>query len=226
MKAVRHTTYGLPEVLRICEVPCPVPRGNEILIRIRASTVNRSDGASRAADPFLMRFVNGLLKPSQQASGTEFAGDVERVGPQVTRFKAGDAVFGRAQDETPGTHAEFFCMPESGPVAHKPAAMPYEHAAAICDGAMLAGIYIRLINVDRQRRVLINGASGSIGSAAVQLAKIRGAEVTAVCKTESIDIVRSLGADRVIDYKVEDFTKLDARFDVVFDAVGKSTLAR
>lgn len=226
MKAIRHTVYGAPEVLRLCEVPRPVPRDDEVLIRIRASTVNRSDGASRAADPFLMRFFNGLLVPRQHGSGTEFSGDIAAVGSRVTLFNVGDAVFGRAPDERPGTHAQFYCMPETGAIALKPASLPYEDAAAICDGAMLAGMYIRLIDVARFPRIIVNGASGAIGSAAVQLAKLKGATVTAVCKTDAIDRVSALGADRVIDYTTTDFTQLRDPVDVVFDAVGKSTSGR
>lgn len=226
MKAVRRTVYGPAEVLRLCEVPRPVPRDNDVLIQVRASTVNRSDAASRAADPFLMRFFNGLLAPRQHGSGTEFSGDIVAVGSRVTLFKVGDAVFGRAPDELPGSHAEFYCMSETGAMALKPAGVPYEEAAAICDGAMLAGMYIRLIDFAHFPHLIVNGASGAIGSAAVQLAKLKGAIVTAVCKTSAIDRVRALGADRVIDYTTTDFTQLADPVDAVFDAVGTSTCGR
>jgi len=226
MKAIVHTRYGPPEVLQLLEVARPTHKDREILIRVHATTVNRSDCGFRAASPFVSRFFSGLTRPRRHISGTEFAGEVESVGREVTAFKVGDKVFGRAQDEAPGAHAEYLCMPEDGAVGHMPGNVTFAQAAAICDGAMLAGMFLRLVDFDRHPRVLINGASGSIGSAAVQLAKVKGAHVTAVCKTEAIDIVRSLGADHIIDYTKEDFTTLDQTFDVVYDAVGKTSLTR
>mgnify|MGYP001573177342 CR=1 FL=1 len=226
MRAAVHTRFGPPEVLRVMDVEKPVPRDNEILIKVHASTVNRSDCGFRSASPWIVRLFAGLSKPRRPISGTEFAGEIEQIGRGVTLFKVGDAVFGRAQDETPGSHAQYMCMPQDGAVAHKPRNLTFAEAAVICDGAMLAGMWIRRVDFNRHKKVLVNGASGAIGSACLQLAKVHKAHVTAVCKTEAIDIVRSLGADRVIDYKKEDFTTLDESFDVVFDAVGKSSLTR
>jgi NADPH:quinone reductase-like Zn-dependent oxidoreductase len=212
--------------MRIAETPRPEPGPKDLLVRVHASTMNRSDCGFRAAKPFIVRPFSGLIRPRHSISGTEFSGVVAAIGSEVTGFAEGDAVFGRLQDERPGAHAEYLRIPESGAVAHKPANLSHEQAAAVCDGAMMAGLYLRLIDVSRHPRILINGASGAIGSAAVQIAKADGARVTAVCKTEAVERIRALGADHVIDYLKEDFAATDEVYDVVLDFVGTSALGR
>jgi NADPH:quinone reductase-like Zn-dependent oxidoreductase len=225
VKAAVHTRYGPPEVARLGEVAAPVPGADELLIKVNATTVNRTDCGVRQADPVIVRFFTGLTRPKQTILGSEFAGEVEAVGQHVTSFREGDAVFGLSSDEF-GAHAEYICLPESGSVARKPVNMTYEQAAAVCDGAMLALQALRRAGLQRGQKILIHGASGSIGTAAVQLAKYHGAEITAVCGTKNMELLRSLGADRVIDYTREDFTKDGERHDIVFDAVGKSSFRR
>jgi NADPH:quinone reductase-like Zn-dependent oxidoreductase len=225
MKAVVHTKYGPPDVLQLKEVDEPVPKDNEVLIRVHATTVNRTDCGFLRAEPFIVRFFSGLLRPKATILGSELAGEVEAAGKDVTSFKQGDHVFGLTGVHF-GAHAEYVCLPEEAPIAAKPANMDYEEAAAVCDGAMLAIAFIRRTNPQEGQRVLVNGASGSIGSAAVQLAKYYGAEVTAVCNTRNLELVRSLGADVVIDYTREDFTRHGQTYDAVFDAVGKSSFRR
>jgi NADPH:quinone reductase-like Zn-dependent oxidoreductase len=220
-----NTRYGPPEVVRLEEVPRPDPGPDHLLIRVHATTVNRTDCGVRQADPVVARLFTGLTRPRHKILGNEFAGDVEAIGQEVTSFTEGDAVFGLATDES-GAHAEYIRVPQSGSVARQPDAITYQQAAASCDGAMLALKALRKARVERGQRILINGASGAIGSAAVQLAKYFGAEITAVCGTENIELVQSLGADRVIDYKREDFTNDGRRYEVVFDAVGKSSFRR
>lgn len=225
MKAAVHTKYGTPNVLLLKEVEKPVPTDNEVLIRVHATTVNRTDCGFLRAEPFFVRFVSGLLRPKATILGSELAGEVEAAGKEVTSFKPGDQVFGLTGLHF-GAHAEYVCLPEEAAIAARPANMDYEEAAAVCDGAMLAIAFIRRTNPQEGQRVLVNGASGSIGSAAVQLAKYYGAEVTAVCNTRNLELVRSLGADAVIDYTREDFTRHGQRYDAVFDAVGKSSFRR
>lgn len=225
MKAVVHTKYGPPDVLLLKEVEEPVPKDNEVLIRVHATTVNRTDCGFLRAEPFIVRFFSGLLRPKATILGSELAGEVAAAGKDVTSLKQGDQVFGLTGPHF-GAHAEYVCLPEEAPIARKPANMDYEEAAAVCDGAMLAIAFIRRTNPQEGQRVLVNGASGSIGSAAVQLAKYYGAEVTAVCNTRNLELVRSLGADAVIDYTREDFTRHGQRYDAVFDAVGKSSFRR
>lgn len=225
MKAVVHTKYGSPDVLQLMEVERPVPKDNEVLIRVHATTVNRTDCGFLRAEPFFVRVVSGLLRPKATILGSELAGEVEAAGKDVTSFKQGAQVFGLTGLHF-GAHAEYVCLPEEAPIETKPANMGYEEAAAVCDGAMLAIAFIRRTNPQEGQRVLVNGASGSIGSAAVQLAKYHGAEVTAVCNTRNLELVRSLGADAVIDYTREDFTRHGQTYDAVFDAVGKSSFRR
>jgi NADPH:quinone reductase-like Zn-dependent oxidoreductase len=225
VRAAVHASYGPPDVVRVAAVPRPVPGPNELLIKVHATTVNRTDCGFRQADPVLARFFTGLTRPRRTILGSEFAGEVEAVGEHVTSFAEGDAVFGLSGNQF-GAHAEYLCVPESGSVARKPAGASYEQAAAACDGAMLALRALRKAVLQRGQRILVNGASGAIGTAAVQLARNFGAQVTAVCGTSNVDLVRSLGADRVIDYTREDFTKDGQRYDVVFDAVGKSSYRR
>jgi NADPH:quinone reductase-like Zn-dependent oxidoreductase len=225
VKAWVYTRYGPPEAVRLEEVPQPDPGRGELLIRVRATTVTRTDCGVRRADPFIVRLFTGLARPRHKVLGSEFSGEVEAVGRDVTSFAKGDEAFGLSTDAS-GAHAEYICLPESGSVARKPAGVSHQQAAATCDGAMLALTALRKAQVERGQKVLVNGATGAIGSAAVQLAKHFGTDVTAVCGTENLELVRSLGADRVIDYKREDFTKDSGRYDVVFDAVGKSSFRR
>lgn len=226
MRAVVQSEYGVPEVLRIEDVAAPRPRPDQILVRVHASTVNRTDTGFRAATPAIVRFWSGLWRPRYDIPGTEFAGVVSELGSQVTTFEVGQRVFGRLEDETPGAHAEFVCVSADKAVGEQPAGVSHVEAAALCDGVMLANASITKLNLRPGVKVLVNGASGSIGTAVVQLAKARGAVVTAVCKTDSIDIVRSIGAERIINYERADFTACGETFSVVFDAVGKSSLGR
>jgi NADPH:quinone reductase-like Zn-dependent oxidoreductase len=225
MRAVVFDRYGPPEVLRLEEVERPMPRGDEVLIKVHASTVNRTDTGLRSAEYFISRFLTGLVRPKRRIPGTELAGELEAVGPAVTEFKVGDHVFG-VSAKTAGAHAEFICLPENAPLAHKPAGMPFEEAAAVPDGVILALSFLRRVDLRKRRKILIYGASGSIGTAGVQLAKYFDANVTAVCNTKNVELVRSLGADRVIDHTQEDFTKSGEAYDFIFDAVGKLAFKR
>ena len=218
MRAVVHDKYGAPDVLRLEEVERPVPRDDEVLVRIHATTVNRTDCGLRSAELFITRFFTGLRRPKRRILGMELAGEVEAVGAAVTQFEVGDQVFGVNGS---GAHAEFVCMREDRPLAHKPAGMTFEEAAAVCDGATLALACLRRADLRKGRSILIYGASGSVGTAAVQLARYFDADVTAVCDTKNVALVSSLGADEVVDYLQEDFTKNGKTYDVIFDAVGK-----
>jgi NADPH:quinone reductase-like Zn-dependent oxidoreductase len=220
MRAVVHDRYGPPEVLRIEEVERPAPKEDEVLVRVHATTVNRTDCGWRSAKPFIFRYFTGLRRPRQRSLGMELAGEVEAVGASVSEFEAGDHVFGL---KAFGANAEFVCMRQSAALAHKPAGMSFEEAAAVCDGAITALRCLRRADLRKGQKILVYGASGSIGTAAVQLAKHFGAHVTAVCNTKNVDVVRSLGADEVIDYTQEDFTKKGEAYDVIFDAVGKDS---
>jgi NADPH:quinone reductase-like Zn-dependent oxidoreductase len=222
MRAVVYTKYGPPDVLQLREVPKPPPKDNEVLIRIYATTVNRTDCGFLRAKPFIVRFFSGLTRPKNTILGNEFAGKVEAAGKDITSFRVGDKVFGY-NDTDFGAHAEFMTMPEEGMLTSMPANMTYEEAAPSTEGGHYALNYVRKANVRSWQKVLINGATGAIGSAAVQLVKYYGAEVTAVCNTKNVKLVQSLGADKVIDYTKEDFTKSGQGYDFVFDAVGKSS---
>jgi NADPH:quinone reductase-like Zn-dependent oxidoreductase len=223
VKAVVHDRYGSPEVLRLEDVERPVPEADQVLVKIHATTVNRTDCGLRSAEYFISRFVTGLRRPKRRILGMELAGEVEAVGEAVTEFAVGDEVFGVRGS---GAHAEYVCMSETAPLAHKPAGMTFEEAAAVCDGAALALACLRKAGSLKGRSVLVYGASGSVGTAAVQLARYFGADVTAVCNTKNLELVRSLGADRVIDYTQDDFTKNGETYDVIFDAVGKHSFRR
>jgi NADPH:quinone reductase-like Zn-dependent oxidoreductase len=225
MKAVVHDRYGPPEVLRIEEVERPVPKDDEVLVKIRATTVSRTDTGLRSADLFASRFVTGLLRPKRKILGSDLAGEVEGVGATVTEFEIGEHVFGINPWKF-GTHAEFICMRASAALGHMPANMSFEEASAVCDGAILALNALRPAELRAGQRILINGASGSIGTAGVQLARYFGADVTAVCKSKNFELVRSLGADEVIDYTQEDFTKNGQTYDVIFDSVGNLSFTR
>ena len=226
MRAVVFDRYGAPDVLRLEDVVQPVPKEDEVLVKMHATTVTRSDCAVRAGKPFISRFFTGLRRPKQRILGTELAGEVEAVGAAVHEFAVGDHVFGTTSAFRFGTHAEFICMQESAPLAHKPAGMSFEEAAAVCDGVILALMGLRAAGLRKGQKIVIYGASGSIGTAAVQLARYFEADVTAVCNTKNLELVRSLGADRVIDYTQEDFTKNGETYDVIFDAVGKHSFRR
>ena len=225
MKAVVYDSYGPPDVLRLEEVARPAPKPDEVLIRVHATTVNRTDCGLRAGEPFVSRLISGFPRPRWRILGTELAGTVEAAGAAVTQFTAGDEVFG-VNAWRFGAHAEFVCVRERGPLAPKPAGMSFEEAAAVCDGAALALGCLRAASVRQGRSILIYGASGSIGTAAVQLARYMGANVTAVCNTAYVELVRSLGADHVIDYTRADFTQNGEAYDIVFDAVGMQPFGR
>ena len=232
MRAVVYDRYGPPEVLRLDEVERPVPRDTEVLVKVQATTVNRFDTATREANrrsglaiSLLSRLVSGLRRPRQRVLGTEFAGEVEAAGAAVTEFAVGDRVFGTTGLKF-GAHAEYLAMPVSARIAQMPAGMSFEEAAPTCDGALNALTCLKQADLREGRRILIYGASGAIGTAGVQLARSFGADVTAVCNTKNLELVRSLGADKVIDYTQEDFTKNGQTYDVILDAVGKHSFTR
>ncbi|WP_129643716.1 NAD(P)-dependent alcohol dehydrogenase [Peristeroidobacter agariperforans] len=217
MKAVMQRCYGAPEMLTLEDIPKPTPADNEVLVRVQAAAVNPLDWHSVAGWPYVMRLGGGLGTPNDPRTGVDFAGTVESVGKQVTRFKPGDEVFGGRG----GAFAEYVVVPEDRAIAAKPANVTFEQAAAIPVAAVTALQALRdQAHVQAGQRVLINGASGGVGTFAVQIAKSFGAEVTGVCSTRNVELVRSLGADHVIDYKKEDFTSLNKRYDVIIDNVG------
>jgi NADPH:quinone reductase-like Zn-dependent oxidoreductase len=232
MKAVVYDRYGPPEVLRFEEVERPEPKEDEVLVKVHATTVNRSDVHIREANrsnglaaTLLSRMVSGLRGPRQRILGSEFAGEVAGAGAAVKEFASGDRVFGTTGLRF-GAYAEFMCVRESARIARMPAGMSYEQAAPICDGALNALMCLTAAKLRKGSTILIYGASGAIGTAGVQLAKHFGADVTAVCSTKNIELVKSLGADRVIDYTQEDFTENGQTYDVIFDAVGKHSFKR
>ena len=221
MKAIVYTKYGSSDVLQLKEVEKPVPKDDEVLIRVHATTVNRTDCATIRAKPFFMRIVTGLFKPKKQIPGTEFAGDIEAVGKSVSSLKVGDNVFG-FNDEGAGSHAQYMTTKECN-VITIPGNISYKQAAASSEGAHYAYNFINKVNLQKGQNVIVNGATGAIGSAAVQLLKNFDVHVTAVCATKNIELIKSLGANKVIDYTKEDFTKDEQKFDFVFDTVGKSS---
>jgi NADPH:quinone reductase-like Zn-dependent oxidoreductase len=225
MKAAVYARYGPPEVVRVVDVPTPVPEADEVLVKVCATTVNRTDCGFRGAKPWFIRPFSGLVRPRVKILGNEFAGEVEAVGRAVTSFAAGDRVFGY-DDSAWGAHAEYLTIRQDASLARIPANLSYVQAAPATEGSHYALANIRKAGVRRGQRVLVNGATGAIGSAAVQLLASRGVHVTAVCDTAHVKLVQELGAERVIDRTAEDFTQDDQTYDVVFDAVGKSSFGR
>jgi len=222
MKAIVYTKYGPPDVLQLKEIAKPIPKDNEVLIKIHATTVNRTDCATIRAKPFFMRIVTGLFKPKKQIPGTEFAGEIEAVGKSVSSLKVADKVFG-FDDQGSGSQAQYMTISQDNGLTTIPRDTTFEQAAASTEGAHYAYNFIKKVNLKSGQKVLVNGATGAIGSAAVQLLKYLGLKVTAVCNTKNIELVKSLGADKVIDYTKEDFTKDEEKYNFIFDTVGKSS---
>lgn len=225
MKAITYHQYGTPDVLHLTTLEIPMPKNNEVLIKIHATTVTAGDWRLRKAEPFVIRFFSGLSKPKNPVLGHELAGEIIAVGRAVKNFQRGDLVFGTTGFAS-GTYAEYISVPEDSTLAIKPMKLTSEEAAAMPIGAMTALFFLKKANIKHGQKVLIHGASGSIGSAAVQLAKSFGAIVTGVCSTRNIDLVQELGADQVIDYTKEDFTKSDETYDIIFNTVGKTSFAQ
>ena len=227
MKAIIYKKYGSPNVLEPFEVEKPTPEPNEVLIKVFATTVTTADCMMRRGDTFLSRILLGLLKPRRkfQILGTEFSGKIETVGNKVKKYKPGDEVFAFRGFGT-GCYAQYKCMSETSSLAIRPDNMSFEEAASVVDGATTALFFLKeKANIQKGQKVLINGASGSIGTFAVQLAKYYGAEVTCVCSTNNMELVKSLGADKVVDYTKENFAETGHDYDIIFDTVGKSSFA-
>ncbi|KAB1071345.1 NAD(P)-dependent alcohol dehydrogenase [Tamlana haliotis] len=220
MKAAVYTKYGSPEVIQVIDVEIPSPKPNEILVKIKASSVTRADTMMRQGVPKFGRLFLGLFKPKNTALGTGFSGVVEAIGTQITKFKVGDQVFGEKLFSN-GCNAEYICIAEEMVIESKPTNIPHQEAAPICDGFLTSYNFLKdIANIKEGQHILINGASGSLGSAAVQLAKVMGAKVTGVCSTKNFSFVKSIGADDVVDYKNEDFTNTLNKYDIIYDSVG------
>lgn len=226
MKAIVLTRYGSPDNLQMQEVAKQTPKDNEVSVKVYASTVTQADSMMRRADPFISRFFLGFFKPKNPITGTGFAGTVEAMGKDVSQFKIGDEVFGETGVNF-GANAEYLALPENGVLALKPAKLSFEEAATITDGHLTSLNFLKnLTRIQQGQKVLINGASGSLGTAAVQIAKYFGAEVTGVTSTRNLELVKSLGADQVVDYTKADFTKLGQTYDIIFDTIGKSPFSK
>jgi NADPH:quinone reductase-like Zn-dependent oxidoreductase len=226
MKATEYKKYGLPEVLQLIEVDKPTPKSNEVLVKIHATTVTATECMFRQGKPFISRFFTGLSKPKLTRLGEELAGDIDAVGKDVKNFKKGDKVFGTAGPKF-GANAEYLCVPEDGVLVLKPDNMNYEEAASSVDGFLTAMPFLRDVGkIKKGQKVLINGASGSVGSSAVQLAKYFETEVTGVCSSSNVEMVKLIGADKVVDYTKKDFTKSGQTYDIIFDAVGKVSYSK
>lgn len=222
MKAIIYTQYGPPEVAQLMEVPKPIPKEDEVLVKVHASTVNRTDAGFRSAEYFISRFWSGLFRPNYPTLGCEFAGVIESIGSKVESFKVGDKVFG-FNDKTFGGHAEYLTIAEKDAITTIPPNLDFYHAAALTEGSHYALVNIRAAKVAKGQQVMVYGATGAIGSAAVQLLKHFGAIVTAVCNTKNVALLKSLGADVVIDYQTEDYTAVENKFHFILDSVGKSS---
>jgi NADPH:quinone reductase-like Zn-dependent oxidoreductase len=225
LKAVVYKKYGPPEVAQLAEVEKPVAKANEILVKVYASTVNRTDAGFRSAEYFISRFWSGLLRPKYPILGCEFAGSIEEIGRDVSAFKKGDRVFG-FNDKSFGGHGEYLTIAENDAIAHIPAHLTFDEAAPITEGAHYALCSIKASKIKSGQQAMVYGATGAIGSAAVQLLKYFNVNVTAVCNTKNVALVASLGADVVIDYQTRDFTMTNKKFDFIFDAVGKSSFGQ
>ena len=226
MKAIVYKKYGSPDVLEFKEVEKPTPKDNEVLIKVCATSVTAADCLMRRGDTLISRVFLGFIKPRRRILGTEIAGEIEKTGKNVTRFQEGDQVYGFTGFGL-GAYAEYNCMPENGSLVLKPTNMNYNEAVAVVDGASTALFFLKdKANIQNGQKVLIIGASGSIGTFAIQIAKYFGAEVTGVCSTVNLDLVKSLGADKVIDYRKDDFTKNDEKYDIILDTVGKNSFSQ
>ncbi|MFK7809314.1 MAG: NAD(P)-dependent alcohol dehydrogenase [Saprospiraceae bacterium] len=226
MKAIICTNYGSPDVLQLQEIKRPKPKDDEVLVRIYASSITTAETMMRTGYPLIGRLFTGLTKPKNAIPGTGFAGKIEAVGSNVKTFKKGDSVFGESL-ESFGTYAEYVCINEAGILSLKPENVSFEEAAVVGDGSITSMNFLKEVaKIQKGQSVLINGASGSLGTAAVQIAKHFGAEVTGVCSTSNLEMVKSLGADNVIDYSIEDFTKIEKTYDIIYDTVGKSSFTK
>jgi NADPH:quinone reductase-like Zn-dependent oxidoreductase len=226
MLAAVTTKYGPPNVLKLTELARPMPKPDEVIVRVHASSVTAADMMMRRGAPYYGRLFLGILKPRNRISGTGFAGEIEAIGSEVSNFKTGDMVFGETVFGF-GSNAEYTCVPQDGLIMKMPEDLSFDAAATICDGPLTSMNFLkRLVDIKSGQRVLINGASGSLGTAAVQLAKLYGAHVTGVCSSSNDSMVRSLGADLIIDYAKVDFTKTDQTWDIIYDTVGKSSFSK